>query len=212
MSVLSNPKWELFAQFCAKGVEEVDAYEKAGFVRHYANARRLSLNEAVRSRIEEILSAAAQRTEITVAKVLNELAKIAFGDLRKAVRWRGNLVEIREADPNAPDEVAIIKLIVNNQVELVDCDKLDDDTASTIAEVKQNVTGGVSIKRYDKVRALQLIGEYLSMWKGDADRPADGVKPSEIDRPPPESYEDYLARRRAEMGLESPARPPGRSH
>lgn len=56
MGVLTNPKYEYFAQEVAKGINCSEAYQKAGFKEHPTNGYRLKNSERIRSRIEEILN------------------------------------------------------------------------------------------------------------------------------------------------------------
>lgn len=49
---LFKPKWERFAQLVCGGMTHEDAHENAGFKRDAANARRLALKDAVRTRID----------------------------------------------------------------------------------------------------------------------------------------------------------------
>jgi hypothetical protein len=73
MGVLTNPKWERFAQELAKGITPEDAYAKAGFKAHRQNAHRLMTNDDIKSRVAEILERAAIRTEITIERLTEML-------------------------------------------------------------------------------------------------------------------------------------------
>lgn len=98
--------------------------------------------EAIAARMD----ARARRTEITQDRVLNELGRLAFLDIRKAFDAAGNLRPICE---------------------------LDDETAAAIAGLevsemtsKENITVGSlkKIRLSDKKGALELIGRHLGMW------------------------------------------------
>lgn len=77
MSVLENPRYELFAQGLAKGQSQDAAYEAAGFKPSRSNASRLSANENIIARVAELKERAAARTEITVAGITERLLNIA---------------------------------------------------------------------------------------------------------------------------------------
>lgn len=91
----------------------------------------------------------AERTEITADRVLQELAKIGFGDVRKVFGASGGL--------KGPAE-------------------MDDDTAATIASIevvtRRIPTGDGEveveyvhkIKSWDKIGALAQIGRHLGMF------------------------------------------------
>lgn len=105
----------------------------------------------------------AERTDITADRVLKELAKIGFADIRKAVKWQSAMIT-EEDNPDGGD-IAVIKTVVTNTVQMVASEELDDETAAAIAEVSQNATGGVKIKLHDKRAALVDIGRHLGMFK-----------------------------------------------
>lgn len=73
MSVLQNQRWELFAQELAKGKTGDEAYELAGFTSNRGNASRLKSNESIQMRVAELLCAAAERTEITIHDIVDQL-------------------------------------------------------------------------------------------------------------------------------------------
>jgi len=58
-----------------------------------------------------------------------------------------------------------IKPMITNQVELVDSDQIDDDTAAAIAEISQTDKGGLKVKLHDKRAALVDIGRHLGLFK-----------------------------------------------
>jgi phage terminase small subunit len=113
--------------------------------------------------IEAAMKNRADRLDITADRVLKELAKIGFSDIRKAIKWRGHLVS-EEDNPEGGD-IAVIKTVVTNHVELIDSDKLDDDTAAAVSEISQNQSGGIKLKLHDKRAALVDIGKHLGMFK-----------------------------------------------
>ena len=73
MPPLANAKHELFAQEIAKGVTAELAYQNAGYAPSLKNAQRLKSNEGIRSRVAEILSRIAAKTEITIADIARQL-------------------------------------------------------------------------------------------------------------------------------------------
>lgn len=149
MPVLANARHERFAQELAKGKPVTTAYELAGYKANKGNCFRLKENESVEARVREILGAAAKRTEITQARVLEELGKIGFSDIRKLFSDTGALKRVED---------------------------LDDDAAaclSSIEVVTKRVPGGgdsevehvAKLKLWDKRAALVDIGKHLGMFK-----------------------------------------------
>lgn len=168
MGILRNGRHERFAQELAKGNSAGDAYAAAGFAPHDSNCIRLKNHPDVVARVEEILGRAAKRVEIDQARVLAELGKIGFSDIRRAVAWRSNVAvaavdldeEMREIE-----EGGEIRHQITNQVELISSDEIDDDTAAAIAEISMTDKGGLKVKFHDKRGALVDLGRHLGMFK-----------------------------------------------
>lgn len=71
MPVLANPKYERFSQELAQGKSADKAYCLAGFVKNRSNASRLSSNEDIRARVQEIQLGGAQAAGLTVQWVID---------------------------------------------------------------------------------------------------------------------------------------------
>jgi phage terminase small subunit len=112
--------------------------------------------------IQNAMKARAERTEITADRVLKELGRIGFSDIRKAVKWHSALVT-EEDNPDGGD-IAVVKRIVTNQVEIIASEDIDGETAAAISEISQNTSGGLKIKFHDKRAALVDIGKHLGMF------------------------------------------------
>jgi len=82
-----------------------------------------------------------ERTKISADRVLNELARIAFCDLRSIVRV---------------DE--------NGKVTATPSDALSADDAACVSEVSQMKDGGLRIKTHDKMAALDKLGKHLALF------------------------------------------------
>lgn len=168
-------KRERFCQAISEGMAASEAYLWAGYKGNprsaAVSANRLLKNANVKTRVDELLllrqQIDAQATQIAVEKlaitkerVLSELAKIGFADLRKAVRWHGALVKEEESPEG---DTLIVKTTYSNHVELISSEEIDDETAGAIAEVSQT-QHGVKIKLHDKRAALVDIGKHLGMF------------------------------------------------
>lgn len=86
MPVLRNSRHEAFAQALAKGKSADEAYQDAGFKPHRGNASRLSANESIEKRVEEIKTRVAEKAEWTSADRLKMLADIAKANKGKDPR------------------------------------------------------------------------------------------------------------------------------
>ena len=117
---------------------------RAGYAEKSAHVTgaRLLKNANVQEKIAELGKEISRQTGITAERVVAELAKKAFSDVRKLFDKDGELIPISE---------------------------LDDDTANTVASFKVKRLGNspveiVEVKQYDSLKALELIGKHLGMF------------------------------------------------
>ncbi|HBM98887.1 MAG TPA: terminase small subunit [Ruminococcus sp.] len=114
---------------------------------------RLLINVKVQNEISNQMKDREVRTEITQDMVVRELAAIAFSNgadyskvvTKQSVDDMGNAVEY-------PD------------VELKNTDELTAQQKKAIAGIKQTKFG-ISVETCDKVKALELLGKHLGMFK-----------------------------------------------
>lgn len=125
------------------------------------NLRKPEIAEAIHQRMRD----RERRTEITQDKVLQELAKIGFSDIRKVVRWGETMVRMVDAEEGEGED-----LVPYHGLALIDSSEVDDDTAAAIAEVSQG-RDGLKVKFHDKKGALVEIARHLGMFtaKGHAE-------------------------------------------
>jgi phage terminase small subunit len=153
MPILENSKHEKFAQEIAKGTPCSEAYVSAGYAKNDGNASRLKGNDRIRDRVQEILNEACAKVGVTVERVVAELAKIGFGDIRRAVFWGSGIA--------VPDGEGGTKIA--NGVGLLNSTEISDDAAAAISEVAQTKEG-IRIKFHDKRAALVDLGRHLGMF------------------------------------------------
>lgn len=118
-------------------------------------ASRLLSNVKVQAAIQEAQAKRSEKTGITQERVLQELARIGFADIRKAVAWGS-------APDGAVDEEGNPVLY---PVELLPSSEVDNDTAAAISEVSLTAQG-VKLKMHDKLSALDKIARHLGMLNG----------------------------------------------
>ena len=145
-----TPKEETFAVGLASGLTQADAFRKA--FPHclrwkdktiHERASRLAARDKVRARVQELGQKAAAANQVTVERIVAELAKVAFGDARQVMRW------------------------TEGSVKLVPSEELTPDQAAMVAEVKGTTSlngGSISLKTHSKLEALKLLGEHLGMF------------------------------------------------
>ncbi len=76
MAKLENPKHEAFAQYFSQGKSAAEAYEKAGYKANRGNAVRLSNDERILKRVDELQERRAAQQDITVASITKMLMKV----------------------------------------------------------------------------------------------------------------------------------------
>ena len=133
MPVLTNARHEIFAQAIAQGAEVREAYMQAGYTHNRGNAARLNAYESIRARIDEILGEAAAANAVTVERLVQELANIAFSNMADYVEWgTGKLPP--KAGPKA-------RLRDPSFVRLKDWNTITPAKQRVVAEVKKTMHG-----------------------------------------------------------------------
>ncbi len=151
-------KQERFAAEYLIDMNRTQAAIRAGYSAKtaYSTGQRLLKNVEVLAAIQEGQAKRSDRTEITQDRVLQELARIGFADIRKAVAWGRSPIDTEDdsADPNG---------LGVYPVELMPSSQVDDDTAAAISEVSLT-QAGVKLKMHDKLSALDKIARHLGMF------------------------------------------------
>lgn len=125
-----------------------------------AAASRLLRNVKVKEYIDKKIKDREKRTEITQDKVLNELAAIAFSKgsdyaevINRNIIVDGKTVLDEEGNPQTYQDV-----------ELKLTSQLTEQQKKAISNIKRG-KNGIEVSTYDKVRALELLGKHLGMFK-----------------------------------------------
>ena len=137
MAAKLPPKQRKFVQEYLVDLNATQAAIRAGYSPKAANnaGPRLLVNARVQAAIQQAMSRRERRTEITADRVLNELAKIAFSDLRDFVEFGPGRTKIKSSD----------------QVD-----------GAVLAEVS-DTAAGTSVKLHSKMKALELLGKHLGL-------------------------------------------------
>lgn len=153
-----TPQQEKFCTGIACGLSQADAYRKA-YPKSlkwkdktvWEKASVLAGNDKVKARVKELAEKAAAKNEITVERVIGELAKIAFGNKRDLMRW-------------GPDGVTLLS-----------SEGITDDAAAMVQSVEESTSlngGSIKLKTHDKVKALELLGRHLGVFEKDNEQVA----------------------------------------
>ncbi len=116
------------------------ALRRAGYSRSSPRDQSPLHSPAVRAAIEARVRDLRARNEHLVDRVVEELCRIAFADLRDAVEWGPDGVRVRPSRDLTPE------------------------LTSAVCEVSEDRHGRVRLKKHDKVRALELLGRHLGMF------------------------------------------------
>lgn len=130
-----------------------------------SNGNRLIRNDKVKEYIAERIKEREERTEITQDQVVKELAKIAFANITDFV----DIVE-ETKDINKIDEFGCFyeEQVKVKEVDIKATKDIPQDKIGVIASIKQGANG-IEIKTNDKVKALELLGKHLGMFKDNID-------------------------------------------
>ena len=158
------------------------AAARAGYSEKGGQARgsRLRGLPHVRQAIEAAMAERSQRVGITQDRVVAELARLAFADMRDIAAWGDGGVRLR------PSEA------------------LTEDQAACVSEIVETPGKGVRVKLYGKTQALSALARHLGSrpqaGEAEAVRPVTVVTwapfpgpPPPEDRPAPEGAADGQA-------------------
>lgn len=148
-----KPRHEKFCWNIANGLNQTDAYLQAGNKCSYQTARRNSsrmlTNADILERIEQIRAEIAEREKIKADEVARELKNIAFFNPQMLFDEEGLLIPLHELPSDVAKVVANIKIYnLKNK-------------ADQIEYLKE-------IQLIPKIKALELLGYYVGMFKGKA--------------------------------------------
>ena len=115
-----------------------------------ANSSRLLAKANIQEYISEKIKEREKRTEITQDKVLKELAKIAFGDIRKLYTENGTLRNIIDLEDDIAGAISVVETFEEHEGRGADREYIGDTK---------------KVKMIEKTKALELIGKHLGMFK-----------------------------------------------
>jgi phage terminase small subunit len=141
-------------RFCDEYLVDYNATQaciRAGYSAHSAHNEgcRMLTNPKIQKRLTEGKQKLASKLEISTERIRLELARIGMQDVRLFYKEDGSLIPIHELSDDAA--AAIAGMEVEELTEFIDGQKIP------IGVLKK-------IKRYDKVKALELLGKDLGMF------------------------------------------------
>jgi phage terminase small subunit len=138
------------AAYTTNGGDGKNAALAAGYGEKGAGqqASRLLTMPRVRAEVQRITAAGAERAEITVERIMDELALGGFADITDFVEFDGAKVTLKPSH------------------------MLDAAKRRAIVEVSETMNG-VKIKLMNKLGALERMGQQIGMFKHQVELPSD---------------------------------------
>ena len=118
------------------------------------NGSKLLRNAKVQEYISEKMKEREKRTEITQDMVIQELAKIAFLDIRKLYNKNGELKNIQDIDESTARAIVSLETLEEYDGYGRDREKIGDTQ---------------KVKLLDKTKALELLGRHLGIFNDKID-------------------------------------------
>jgi phage terminase small subunit len=115
--------------------------------------------------ITERMAARAERVEVRQDNVLKELSAIAFSNITDylEVKEMEVMTGYEKGEDGEPDKNKPI-MGQYKVVDIYETARIHKDKLAALAEIKQT-KDGISIKMCDKLKALELLGRHLGMFK-----------------------------------------------
>lgn len=170
MSDTLTPKQEKFAQRLVETDKPSESYRHAYDAENMSDeavsveACRLQDNPRVALRIAELRQLHLKRHQVTVDRVVSELSKLAFLDIRKAFDEEGNLKPIHELDDDTAAAIAGLEVEVRRVTGEAD-EELEGQPHGGALKRQHGATARLhKIKLSDKKGALDSLARYLGIF------------------------------------------------
>jgi phage terminase small subunit len=158
--VALNEKQRRFADEYIVDLNATQAARRAGYASDSAGqiAHKLLKNAEIQAEIQNAVAERARRTEVTADRVVLELARLGFGDLRGVAEWDENGVRYRSSEELTDDEAATIESVKHVT------------TTSEDGTVRKHL----ELKQHSKTKALEMLGRHLALFTDKLQMNADG--------------------------------------
>ena len=168
MPRLSNDRYETFARVYVATKNKSEGCRQAGYYETYSD--ELMANPEIAARISELTNKGLTNADITAERVMLELGRLAFADVRNVYDKRGNLLPVHEFDDDAAATIAGIeaerKTVKKERVARVDMVSGEpeiDDTGAPIYDEVLVETVVHKVKRYDKTAPLTVLAKHFKI-------------------------------------------------
>ena len=147
-----TPKQKLFCEEYLVDLNATKAAERAGYHPKYKiqYVYKMMNGGRIREYITELMKLRVERTRITSDMVLQEIAAIAFSDIRDYVEQDEEGLKVKPIHTLTAEQARAIKIVTG----------------------KPGVSGSIfSLRLHDKLKALELIGRHLAMFTDRVELP-----------------------------------------
>ena len=143
-----NPKQQKFVEHYLKTFHTTNSALAAGYSKKTAHQqgyellKKPEIKDALRKQQED----EGKKSQVTKERIIQELARIAFSDLRNVSEWG------------------------SDSVTLIASSDLTDAHAAPVSEISESVNqygSSLKIKQYDKMKALELLSRMLGYLNND---------------------------------------------
>ena len=147
-------------RFCEEYMIDLNATQaaiRAGYSKKtaYSIAERLLRNVDIQGYLVDKRKKIADKLEISQERVLKELARIAFFDIRKVYDDNNVLVDVVKMDDDAAAVVSGIEV---------------DEIYEGVGKDRAKIGNTVKLKLSNKVTALENLGKHLGLFEKDNDQ------------------------------------------
>lgn len=174
-----NEKQKRFAEEYLIDLNATQAAIRAGYSEKTAGQKGFDLLKKVeiQKAVQAGMQKRSERTEITQDRVLQELAKVAFSDLRKVLTTGGALMDAQDWGDDVAGFISSVEVVKKPSGEQ------DEDGRPIVDHVHK-------IRAWDKMAALEKLGKHLGMFVDRSKHEVSGPDGGPI---PTESGSDKLA-------------------
>lgn len=143
-----TPMQELFVRHFLIGYNATQAAKDAGYSEHTAMEQGSQLLKvpSVRKAISDKLDERYDTLDITGDRILREMAKIAFSNLKNVATWNGDSFELKDSSEISEDDASMLKSL-SKTVNEYSSDKGDGSSKS------------LSFVVHDKLKALEMLAK-----------------------------------------------------
>ncbi len=126
-----------------------------------ANSSRLLTNANVQEYIKERQEKLQEETKVTQQKVINELAAIAFFNIKNIYNEDGTLKSVKDMDDETARAISSVKTLQKAGSMKININPNGKDEEVPIEHIAEQT---IEYKTNDKKGALELLGKHLGMF------------------------------------------------